>query len=155
MTQKEQKSLIRWYGDEAMASEYDFVAYRSTGQLSEVVSTLLPEEKRKQITNRLNNTFQLYGQEFVDDLIPLIQQTLNQAVPQIEKGFRESIARNERKIDEMLNRWNTQYFEPGRSLGKGRTAPHCATSCTTGGGIYRPRTLGSSIAMEILDGELP
>ena len=106
------KSLIRWYGDEAIASEYDFVAYRSSGQLSEVVSTLLPEEKRKQITNRLNNTFQLYGQEFVDDLIPLIQQTLNQAVPQIEKGFRESIARNEREIDEMLNRWNTQYFEP-------------------------------------------
>ena len=106
------KSLIRWYGDEAIAREYDFVAYRSSGQLSEVVSTLLPEEKRKQITNRLNNTFQLYGQEFVDDLIPLIQQTLNQAVPQIEKGFRESIARNEREIDEILNRWNTQYFEP-------------------------------------------
>ena len=106
------KSLIRWYGDETIASEYDFVTYRSSGQLSEVVSTLLPEEKRKQITNRLNNTFQLYGQEFVDDLIPLIQQTLNQAVPQIEKGFRESIARNEREIDEILNRWNTQYFEP-------------------------------------------
>ena len=101
-----------WYNREEGDESYDLIVYRSTGQLSEVLSTLLPPEKRKIIRDRLGITFQRYGNDFINDLIPLVQQTLSRAVPEIENGLRAAISRHQPEIDELLNRWNEQYVEP-------------------------------------------
>jgi len=103
---------IHWYGVNEADAEQDFVVYRSGGQLSEVVATLLPPHKRDQISERLSVTFQQYGNEFINDLVPLVQQTLSRAVPEIENGLKESISRHRSEINDLLDRWNLEYVQP-------------------------------------------
>ncbi len=103
---------IRLYGSIHRQSEMDFLVYRNSGQLSEVISTMLPPPKRQQIAERINLIIEQHGQAFVQELIPVVQQTLSAAIPEIESGLRESITRHQEEIDGLLERWNQQYIEP-------------------------------------------
>lgn len=111
-TPNEQTCSIRLYGPKTTRSEHDFIVYQNSGQLSEVIATMLPPHKRQQIANRISQLFEQHGQAFVQDMIPIVQQTLSGAVPEIERGLRESISRHRDEIDELLERWNEQYIEP-------------------------------------------
>lgn len=108
--------VVRWYESKLKSEtksnlEYDLIVHRSSGQLSEVLATLLPPRKREQIQQRLGEAFQQYGNDFVSDLIPVVQQTLSRAVPEIENGLKHSIARHRGEIDALIDRWNREYLE--------------------------------------------
>lgn len=108
----ETSCTIHWYSSHLDAKKHKFVFHRNSGRLSEVISTLLPAQKRQQISNRLNETFERYGQEFINDVLPLVQQTLSQAAPEIEAGIRVAAERHQTEIDELLERWKQDYIDP-------------------------------------------
>ncbi|MCH1496801.1 MAG: hypothetical protein L7U72_16395 [Rubripirellula sp.] len=108
----EKMCSIRLYGSKMTHSEHDFIVYQNSGQLSEVIATMLPLHKRQQIANRISQIVEQHGRAFVQDMIPIVQQTLSGAVPEIERGLHESISRHQEEIDELLERWNNKYVEP-------------------------------------------
>ena len=100
------KVLIHWYSDLIEPQHCRLTAFENRGELDDVLATMFPAEKRAQILARLEATFQAHGQELVQSLLPLVQQSLRESVPVIEAEFARSAERHRGEIDALMQRWN-------------------------------------------------
>ena len=105
-------TTVEWYAPEMMAGQYDLVVHRNSGQMREVLATLFPPAKQQRLRGRLTTAFQQHGKDFVDGLMPLAKQTIQESIPLIEREFKSSISRHRQEIDELVNRWNQDFIEP-------------------------------------------
>ncbi len=102
---------MSWYGKGVTASQCQLTAYRNSGRLDDVIATMFPPEKRKQIQLRLERVFEAHGDELMTSLLPLVQQALQKSLPVIEAGIRESTERHRAEIDQLMQRWNDELVD--------------------------------------------
>lgn len=102
---------MRWYDPSSDASQYDFQAYQSSGELEEVIATLFPPQKRRRIQLRLEQAMEAHGEEIMGALLPIVQRGLRESVPVIESEFRASLDRNRAEIDRLMERFNEDVID--------------------------------------------
>lgn len=100
-----------WHRSDLAPDDHEFILYRNSGRLEEVVATMLPPEKRLQIQQRLAATMSAHGDELSKAFVPLVQASLRQSLPVIEEEFRASIQRHRKEIDQLAGRWNDEVIE--------------------------------------------
>ena len=99
---------IRWYSSNLSHEYCELDFYQTTGQLDEVVRTMLPPEKRDQIQERIAAVVNQHGQQLAQAFVPLVQRSLYESLPIIEDEFRRSVHRHREEIDRMGRRWNSE-----------------------------------------------
>jgi hypothetical protein len=106
------RCVLTWYEPRGTSAEsFQFYAHHSRGQLSEVIATMFPAEKRKVIRDRLETAFQSHGEELMQALIPVVQEGLRQSLPVIESELRASADRHRSEFDELMTRWNEELVD--------------------------------------------
>lgn len=98
---------IRWYSN-GVDSSLPLVSYRNRGGLEEVIATMLPEEKRQQIQQRLSVVLRQHGEEMTRRFTPLVENSLRQSLPVIEDEFRRSVERHRDDVDRLASRLNDE-----------------------------------------------
>jgi hypothetical protein len=98
---------IVWYG-EPSPDEFQLVSFHSSGQLDEVIATMLPEDKRKQIGQRLSRVLESHAQELTEAFTPLVQSSMRQSIPVIESEVRLAVERHRTEVDHLADRWNDE-----------------------------------------------
>lgn len=106
----ENRVTLLWYGSETPDS-FRLVQYRNSGRLEEVISTMLPPAKRRQIQNRLAATLNAHGDELSSAFVPLVEASLRRSLPVIEDEFSRAVTRHRDEIDELAERWNDEVVE--------------------------------------------
>ena len=99
---------VVWYAPDTELGQCRLTMYRNSGRLEEVVSTMLPPEKRRLIQDRLAKVIAAHGEEMSAALMPLVRKSIQQSIPVIEEEFRESVKRHHDEIDRLSDRWNDQ-----------------------------------------------
>ncbi|MEM1070151.1 MAG: hypothetical protein AAGI63_14710 [Planctomycetota bacterium] len=89
-------------------SDYEFVSYHSSGSLEEVMATMLPAAKRKQIQERLTVVIKQHSEELTQAFAPLVQDSLRRSVPIVEEEVRRSVERHRAEVDRLAARWNDE-----------------------------------------------
>lgn len=107
---EQNRVTLLWYED-APSDGYDLIQYRNSGRLEDVVATMLPAAKRRQIQQRLTAAMNAHGDELTAAFAPLVQKSLRRSLPVIEDEFRLAIARHRSEIDELAVRWNQEVVE--------------------------------------------
>ncbi len=99
---------LDWYAPDVSPQQCQLTFYRNTGRLEEVVATMLPPHKRRQIQDRLAKVMTAHGEELSAAFVPLVQKTLQQSLPVIEDEFRSATDRHRGDIDHLAERWNNE-----------------------------------------------
>ncbi len=100
-----------WYASNLPADECQLFQYHDSGSLENVVATMLPPEKRKQIQERIALAMQQHGEELTRAFVPLVRQSLQQSIPIVEEQFRQSARRHRVEIDQLADKWNREVVE--------------------------------------------
>lgn len=106
-----QRLVMAWYAHDLPGAPCRLTAYRNRGQLGEVIQIMFPPEKRRQIQVRLEQAFEQHGDELMQSILPLVQQSLEESMPAIEAEFREAVEHNRDDIDRLLSRWNEELID--------------------------------------------
>ncbi|MCG8649330.1 MAG: hypothetical protein MI861_05835 [Pirellulales bacterium] len=101
-----EKVQILWHDGEVLPGQCQLTLYRNRGRLEDVVATMLPPDKRRQIQNRLAAAMTRHGEELSAEFVPLVRKSLRQSLPVIEDEFRRASARHRKEIDRLARRWN-------------------------------------------------
>ena len=99
---------LTWYGSDVPADECELFLYRSTGDLQEVLATMLPPEKRLRIQQRLATAMSQHGDDLSKSFVPLVQESLKRSMPVIEEEFRIAVERHRPELDQLADRWNDE-----------------------------------------------
>lgn len=102
---------ILWYEPEIAAEHCQMFQYHSTGRLSEVVETLLPPQKQKQIRDQIALAMAQHGEDLSRSFVPLAEESLKKSLPVIEAEFRSAVARHRGEIDAAAQRWNDELVQ--------------------------------------------
>ncbi|MGV3483499.1 MAG: hypothetical protein ACO1RT_03665 [Planctomycetaceae bacterium] len=102
---------IRWYHDGASADQYRLLAYRNRGRLEDAIELMFPPEKRQRIERLLATAMKQHGQRIASRIGPILERSLRESLPIIERGVRASIARHRREVDLLARRWNDDIIE--------------------------------------------
>jgi hypothetical protein len=100
--------MLSWYGQDVSPDDCQLVLYRTSGRLEEVVATMLPAEKRRQIQQRLAAVMSTHGDELAAAFAPLVQASLRRSLPIIEEEFQLAVKRHRAEIDRLGERWNDE-----------------------------------------------
>ena len=95
---------IAWYDEQLQPRGFELTLYRNNGQLQDVIATMLPAAKRRQIQELMTAAFNEHGEELSAALLPLMEQTFRESLPIVEAEFRRSIARHRDEVDELADR---------------------------------------------------
>lgn len=82
--------------------------HRCTGRVDEILSTLLPEDRRQALQDRLATAMEAHLAEVTDAVLPLVMQSLQASVPVIEQGMVDSIVEHRQEIDRLADRYRTE-----------------------------------------------
>ncbi len=99
---------LAWYASDIPSGECELFSYRSSGNLEEVIATMLPEEKRIRIQQRLAAVMSEHGDDLSQSFVPLVQQTLKRSMPVIESELKRVVAEHRVEIDQLAERWNDE-----------------------------------------------
>ena len=102
---------VSWYATDVSLDECQLFQHHSTGRLSEVVQTLLPPSKQRQIRQRISVAMQLHGDELSQAFVPLIEESFRKSLPVIEAEFQLSVQRHRGELDEAAERLNEQLVQ--------------------------------------------
>ncbi len=102
------QATITWYRPDVAIDQCQLYQYRTTGNLQEVVATMLPPEKRTRIEERLASAMSNHGDDLSAVFVPLVQQSIKRSMPVIEVEFRRAVENNRAQIDALADRWNDE-----------------------------------------------
>ncbi len=72
---------------------------------------MFPPEKQQQIQKRIADAMTRHGEELARVFVPLVRQSLQESIPVIEAGFRQSVRRHRDEIDALADQWNQDIVE--------------------------------------------
>lgn len=104
-------ALVQWYDPSLSPNECSWVQHQTSQALSDVVETLLPPKKRKQIAGQITEAIAQHGQQVSDVMIPLIQQTVEESMPIIEDEFKKSMERHSGELRVFSERWKDEWLK--------------------------------------------
>ncbi|WP_145419121.1 hypothetical protein [Planctomycetes bacterium K23_9] len=99
---------LTWYSHSVPIDECDLYQYRSSGSLEEVVTTMLPPEKRARIQERIASAMSQHGDDLSAAFVPLVQQSIKRSMPVIEEEFRVAVENHRAEIDALAERLNDE-----------------------------------------------
>ena len=99
---------IAWHAHHVTYGQCEFRSYFSSGRLEEVITTMLPPEKRLEIQQRIASVMSQHGNELSKAFVPLVQESLKRSLPIIEEEFRRSVESHRSDIDQLALRWNDE-----------------------------------------------
>jgi hypothetical protein len=103
--------VLSWYARDVPESECELIQYHDSGSLQTVVTTMFPAEKRQQIQQRIAAAMAQHGEELTRAFVPLVRQSLQESIPIIEAGFRQSVRSHRDEIDALADQWNQEIVE--------------------------------------------
>lgn len=101
-------AILNWHSSRVQASDCRFILHRNRGRLEDVIATLLPPATQAKIQQRLAITMKQHGEELSKAFVPLVQDSLKQALPIIETELRLSVQRHRSEIEALGDRWNDE-----------------------------------------------
>lgn len=102
-----QAAEMIWYAPES-ASHYTFTYCRNRGTLAEAVEILLPAERRKAILDKIAGVQRIHGPELTAAFKPIIEQTLRDSVPVIEKSLAQAVRDHQPQLNAIGKRFETE-----------------------------------------------
>ncbi|MGB7348192.1 MAG: hypothetical protein WBD20_28465 [Pirellulaceae bacterium] len=99
---------LTWYSRDVPPGECNLYQYRSSGNLGEVIATMLPPEKRTRIQERIASAMSDHGDDLSAAFVPLVQQSIKRSMPVIEEEFRRAVDNHRAEIDELADKWNDE-----------------------------------------------
>lgn len=106
----ENRVTLLWYAG-APPDPRRLVQYRNSGRLEEVIATMLPPAKRRQIQQRLAAAMKAHGDELSTTFVPLVEASLRRSLPVIEEEFSFAVARHRAEVDQLAERWNDEVVQ--------------------------------------------
>lgn len=100
-----------WYDDQIDPRRCRLEFHHNAGRFDDVVQTLLPEEKRQRIKQRLSAAFRDHGQDITAAFRPVVEKSLRQSAPLLEDALKESIERHEDEFKAIGRRWEQEIFK--------------------------------------------
>lgn len=100
-----------WHADELDVSNCEFIYYRTEGDLGEVLSAMLPQEKRQRIEALIREAFERHGQSLVAAVRPIVVRSLRESVPVMEASFRESLRNHREELEALGDRYRQEILE--------------------------------------------
>ncbi len=85
-----------------------FTIHRNSGRLEDVLQTLMPEAKRKQLQQKLATAFESHADAVAREMLPLVMESVQATVPVIEKSLVEAIERHEDEINALVSRYRDE-----------------------------------------------
>ncbi len=82
--------------------------FRNRGTLGEVIQTMLPPEKRESITRRLASLHRLHGEELTNAFKPIIEKTLRDSVPIVQRGITQAIEDHQSELRAIGKRYESE-----------------------------------------------
>ncbi|MEM9367633.1 MAG: hypothetical protein AAGD07_16710 [Planctomycetota bacterium] len=109
--QQERVLQIRWHVNPAIAEHVEFVSYRSTGRMEEVVAMLLPAEKRERLRERIAEAVDRHGDAIARSMLPLVGESIRESLPVIEAALVESLARHQKTVDALVGKYQLEIVQ--------------------------------------------
>lgn len=103
--------VLSWCSRNISPRQCQLVQYRNKGQLEDVVATMLPEEMKAKIRERMSRVMDEHGAELSAAFIPLVQESVRESLPVIEEQLQVSIANHKDEIAALAKKWNSELIE--------------------------------------------
>ena len=100
--------VLAWHARQVRPEDCRLIQYRNSGRLEDVVATMLPEQKRRVIQDRIRAAMQRHGEELAEAFTPLVRSTMRESIPIIEQEFRAATQRHRDRINELAGRWDDE-----------------------------------------------
>ncbi len=85
-----------------------FTVHRNSGRIGDVMTTLLPPEKRDRLQAKLAAAMEAHAEAVVHEILPLVAESIRTSVPLIESALTEAIRRHESEIDSLVMRYREE-----------------------------------------------
>jgi hypothetical protein len=88
-----------WHAGELEPGDYEFQYQRNRGKIGDIVKLLLPPEKRQRVEHIIRESIERDGQVIAEAMRPLVNRSMRESLPTIEKAFRASIANHRIELE--------------------------------------------------------
>lgn len=85
-----------------------FHVHQNSGRLNDVMTTLLPPEKRERLQQKLAAALENHAEAVAQEILPLVAESIQASVPLIETALADAIERHETEIDELAARYRDE-----------------------------------------------
>ncbi len=102
----ESEVTLQWCLPAVAPESLSWQLYRNQGRFSDLVQVLLPAEKRIRIEQQIRVAVEQHGAELAEQLFPVLETSLRQALPAIESAVRQSVRKHRNEFNRLGQRWN-------------------------------------------------
>lgn len=102
---------VVWYHDEIHPRHCRFEAHYRRGTFEEIVETMLPDDKRRQIQQRLSEVFEEHGDEMVAAFQPVIEKSLRESASILEDALKASVEEHRDDFNAIGERWEDEILK--------------------------------------------
>jgi hypothetical protein len=103
--------VLSWCSRNISPRQCQLIQYRNGGSLEDVVSTMLPEDMKQKIRERMTIVMNEHGAELSAAFMPLVQASMREALPVIEEELQVSIANHREDIEALSKKWNKELID--------------------------------------------
>lgn len=96
------------FDGEAWSPADNFQVHRNSGRIGDVMTTLLPPEKRERLQQRLTAALEAHAEAVTQEILPLVAESIQTSVPLIESALSDAIERHRAEIDALITRYRAK-----------------------------------------------
>lgn len=96
---------IVWHQSQFDPSMYSLHFYESRGNLRELWEMLVPASKRRAVEQLIRSTMEAHAAEITSALQPIVTGAMQESLPAVEMGLRESFVRHRSELEEVGKRY--------------------------------------------------
>jgi hypothetical protein len=100
-----------WHTSELTPEECRLEYHRNRGKFADVVKLLLPPEKRDRVEAIIRKSVETDGKEIIAAMRPILNRSMKESLPVIERAFRDSIARHRPELEQVGERYRTTVLD--------------------------------------------